>query len=178
EGLQHQDGHSQLWVSAIPNCIAYEPAYAYELAVILHEGLERMFARQEDVFYYITMHNENLRHPPMPEGAREGILRGMYPVREAADPERPRVQLLGSGTILREVLAAADLLREDFGVEADVWSVTSYNELRRDGLDAERWNLLHPDEPARRSYVEEQLGDRPGPVVAASDWVKAWADQI
>jgi pyruvate dehydrogenase E1 component len=178
EGLQHQDGHSQLWVSSIPNCVSYDPAYAYELAVIVHEGLDRMFRRQEDVFYYLTVANENHAHPPMREGLREGILRGMYLLRPAADPQRPRVQLLGSGAILREVLAGADLLREDFGVEADVWSVTSFTELRREGLAAERWNLLHPDEPARRSVVETLLRDRPGPVVAATDWVKAYADQI
>jgi pyruvate dehydrogenase E1 component len=178
EGLQHQDGHSQLWVSAIPNCVAYEPAYAYELAVIVHAGLERMLARREDVFYYLTVANENYGHPSLPRGKEAEILRGMYLVQEADDPERPRVQLLGSGPILREVLAAAELLRADFRVEADVWSVTSYNELRRDGLAAERWNGLHPDEPTRSAWVTQQLSGRPGPVVAASDWVKAWADQI
>jgi pyruvate dehydrogenase E1 component len=178
EGLQHQDGHSQLWVSAIPNCVAYDPAYAYEMAVIIHEGLERMLRRQEDVFYYLTMMNENYQQPAMPEGSREGILKGMYPIREAGDAPGPRVQLLGSGTILREVLAAAELLREDFGVAADVWSVTSFSELRRDGLDAERWNLLHPTEPQRKSFVEQQLAARSGPVVASTDYVKAVADQI
>ncbi len=178
EGLQHQDGHSQLWVSSIPNCVAYDPAYGYELAVIVHEGLDRMLRRQEDVFYYLTMMNENYAHPPMPDGARDGILRGLYRLCDAQDPAAPRVQLLGSGSILREVLAAADLLRDEFGVHADVWSATSFTELRRDGLDVERWNLLHPGEPPRRSFVEEQLGGRPGPVVAATDWVKAYADQI
>ena len=178
EGLQHQDGHSLLWASAIPNCVSYDPTFAYELAVILHDGLERMFARGENVFYYLTVMNENYHQPPMPDGVREGILRGMYPFQPADDPERPRVQLLGSGTILREVLAAADLLRVDFGVDADVWSVTSFNELRRDGLDVERWNMLHPSEPQRKSYVREQLEERPGPVVAATDYVKAYASQI
>jgi pyruvate dehydrogenase E1 component len=178
EGLQHQDGHSHLWVSSIPNCVAYDPTYAYEMAVIVQDGLDRMLRRQEDVFYYVTMMNENYAHPPMPEGARDGILRGMYLLREAEGGSGPRVQLLGSGTILREVLAAADLLRDDFGVHADVWSATSFTELRRDGLDVERWNLLHPDEPQRRSYVEQLLAERPGPVVAASDYVKAFADQI
>jgi pyruvate dehydrogenase E1 component len=148
------------------------------MAVVIHDGLDRMLRRAEDAFYYITMMNENYGHPPMPEGSREGILRGLYRVRDAEDANAPRVQLLGSGSILREVLAGADLLRDDFGVHADVWSATSFNELRRDGLDAERWNLLHPEEPQRKSYVEEQLGDRPGPVVAATDWVKAYADQI
>jgi len=178
EGLQHQDGHSQLWVSSIPNCVAYDPAYGYELAVIVHEGLDRMLRRQEDVFYYITMMNENYAHPPMLEGARDGILRGLYRLRDAQDDSAPRVQLLGSGSILREVLAAAELLRDEFGVHADVWSATSFTELRRDGLDVERWNLLHPEEPQRRSFVEEQLSGRPGPVIAATDWVKAYADQI
>ena len=177
EGLQHMDGHSQLWVSTIPNCVAYDPTYAYELAVILHDGLDRMMHKQEDVFYYITMMNENYTHPAMPPDVREGILRGLYPL-HSTDATGPRVQLLGSGTILREVLAAADLLRDDFGVAADVWSATSFNELRRDGLEAERWNLLHPEEPQRKSYVETLLGGRPGPVIAASDYVKAYADQI
>jgi len=197
EGLQHQDGHSQLVVSAIPNCVSYDPAFAYELAVIVHNGLERMLKRREDVFYYLTVMNENHEHPAMPAHAPEGILRGMYLLRQGEGPgpqaseasaqrgeaersssSRARVQLLGSGSILREVLAAADLLREDWSVGADVWSVTSFTELRRDGLEAERWNLLHPDEAPRRAYVSALLGDRPGPVVAATDWVKAYADQI
>jgi pyruvate dehydrogenase E1 component len=178
EGLQHQDGHSQLWASAIPNCVSYDPTFAYELAVILHEGLERMCARQENVFYYITLLNENYAHPALPEGVREGILRGMYLLREHEEPERTRVQLLGSGAILREVLAAADLLQADFGLDADIWSVTSFNELRRDGLEVDRWNMLHPTEPQRQSYVQQRLEDRPGPVVAATDYVKAHAGQI
>jgi pyruvate dehydrogenase E1 component len=179
EGLQHQDGHSQLWVSSIPNCVAYDPAFGYEMAVIVHHGLVRMLQHREDVFFYLTMMNENYAHPPMPAHAPDGILRGMYLLREAQDPgDRPRLQLLGSGTILREVLAAADLLREDWNVAADVWSVTSFSELRRDGLDAERWSLLHPDEPPKRPYVTALLDGRPGPVVASTDWVKAVADQI
>jgi pyruvate dehydrogenase E1 component len=177
EGLQHQDGHSQLWMSSIPNCVAYDPTFAYELAVILHDGLDRMLRKQEDVFYYVTMMNESYPHPAMQPGTREGILRGLYPLRES-DATGPRVQLLGSGTILREVIAAADLLRDDFGVAADVWSATSFTELRRDGLETERWNLLHPEEPQRKSHVETLLGARSGPVVAASDYVKAYADQI
>ncbi len=186
EGLQHQDGHSQLWVSAIPNCIAYDPAYAYELAVIIQHGLERMLHERRDEFYYLTVMNENYAHPPMPgredeeqrSRVQDGILRGLYLLREADASDRPRVQLLGSGSILREVLAAAELLREDWQVDADVWSATSFNELRRDGLAAERWNLLHPDEPARRAFVATQLEGHRGPVVAASDWVKSYADQI
>ena len=186
EGLQHQDGHSQLWVSSIPNCVAYDPAYAYELAVILQHGLERMLQERADEFYYLTVMNENYAHPPMPgrddaeqrSRVQEGILRGLYLLREADASDRPRVQLFGSGSILREVLAAAELLREDWQVDADVWSATSFNELRRDGLAAERWNLLHPDEPSRRAYVATQLEGRGGPVIAATDWVKAYADQI
>jgi pyruvate dehydrogenase E1 component len=177
EGLQHEDGHSHVQASLIPNCIAYDPAYAYELAVIIHDGLRRMVGEHEDVFYYLTVMNENYAQPAMPEGAQEGILRGMHVVSEA-DGEAD-VQLLGSGTILREVLAAADLLREDFGVSADVWSVTSYSELRRDGMEAERHNRLHPGEDATVPYVAEALGARGGgPVVAASDYIRALPDMI
>src|SRR5215211_528041 len=188
EGLQHEDGHSHVLSSVIPNCISYDPTFAYELAVIIQDGLRRMFAEQEDVFYYLTVMNENYQHPAMPEGdgVAEVILKGMYLLREgppARKPRgrakpKPRVQLLGSGTILREVIAGADLLAEDFGVVADVWSAPSFTELRRDGLDAERWNLLHPTEPPRQSYVTSCLADRPGPVVAATDYIRAFADQI
>jgi pyruvate dehydrogenase E1 component len=178
EGLQHQDGHSQLWASSIPNCVSYDPTYAYELAVILHEGLERMYARQEDVFHYITVMNENYPHPPMPEGAREGILRGLYRLKGPEGESGPRVQLLGSGTILREVEAGADLLRSDFGVDSEVWSVTSFNELRRDGLAADRFNMMHPAQPQRPFFVEQALNGHRGPVVAATDYVQAYADQI
>jgi pyruvate dehydrogenase E1 component len=177
EGLQHQDGHSHLVAGTVPNCRAWDPAYAYELAVILHDGMRRMLQAQEDVFYYVTVMNENYAHPAMPDCAREGILRGMYRVREG-NGERERVQLLGSGTILRETLAAADLLRDDFHVDADVWSVTSWSELRRQGTEVERWNLLHPSEPQRATVVEECLAERSGPVVAASDWVRAVPEQI
>jgi pyruvate dehydrogenase E1 component len=178
EGLQHQDGHSHLAASAVPNCRAWDPAYAYELAVILHDGLRRMFADDESCFYYVTMMNENYVQPPLPEGAEEGILRGMYRVRASEEEDRPRVQLLGSGTILREVLAGAELLEAEFGVAADVWSVTSWSELRRDGLEAERWNTLHPAEPSRPCWVHEQLEPTQGPVVAATDYMKTVADQI
>jgi pyruvate dehydrogenase E1 component len=177
EGLQHQDGHSHLAAGTVPNCRAWDPAYAYELAVILHDGMRRMLQEQEDVFYYITVMNENYAHPALPEGAREGILRGMYRLREG-NGERERVQLLGSGTILREALAAADLLRDDFQIDADVWSVTSWSELRRQGTEVERWNLLHPSEPQRATVVEECLAERAGPVIAASDWVRAVPEQI
>ncbi|HWI71048.1 MAG TPA: pyruvate dehydrogenase (acetyl-transferring), homodimeric type, partial [Baekduia sp.] len=177
EGLQHEDGHSHIQAGLIPNCVAYDPAYAYELAVIVHDGLRRMLAEHEDVFYYLTVMNENYAQPAMPEGAEEGILRGMHVVREADGAAE--VQLLGSGTILREVLAGADLLREDFGVASDVWSVTSYTELRRDGMEAERYNRLHPGAgEAKTSYVEQVLGDRPGPVVAATDYIRSLPDSI
>jgi pyruvate dehydrogenase E1 component len=179
EGLQHEDGHSHLLSATIPNCVSYDPTYGYEVAVIVQEGLRRMLGEQDDVFYYLTLMNENYRHPAMPEGAPEGILRGMYPLVQA-EPSAgsPRVRLLGSGTILREVLAAADLLRDDWGVSADVYSVTSFTELRREGMEVERWNLLHPDEEPRRAWVERTLEDADGPVVAATDYMRAFADQI
>ena len=178
EGLQHQDGHSPLVASTIPNCVTYDPAYGYELAVIIQDGLRRMFQEQENRFYYLTAMNENYVQPAMPAGAEEGILRGLYRVRTAADEGDLRVQLLGSGAILREVLAAADLLEADFGVLADVWSVTSFNELKRDGVDVERWNMLHPTASPRQCYVSEQLAGAPGPVIAATDYVRAYAEQI
>jgi pyruvate dehydrogenase E1 component len=173
EGLQHEDGHSHVLSSVIPNCRSYDPAYAYELAVIVHDGLRRMLAEQEDVFYYLTVMNENYQHPAMPEGAEEGILRGMHRIRSA---EGSRIQLLGSGTILREVLAGADLLRDDFGIESDVFSVTSFTELRREGMEVERWNTLHPTETPRSAYVTEQLDERP--TVAATDYIRTVPDQI
>jgi pyruvate dehydrogenase E1 component len=180
EGLQHEDGHSQLMAAMIPNCLSYDPTFAYEVAVIVQDGLRRMYAEQEDVFYYLTLMNENYEHPGMPEGAEEGIVRGLYLLQEGSSDEAdaPRVQLLGSGTVLREVLAGADLLARDFGVAADVWSAPSFNELRRDGMAAERWNLLHPGEPPRRSWVEQCLGERSGPAVAATDYMRCFADQI
>jgi pyruvate dehydrogenase E1 component len=188
EGLQHEDGHSHVQSSLIPNCVSYDPTFAYEVAVIVQDGLRRMYAEQEDLFYYLTVMNENYQHPAMPEGdgVAEGVLKGMYLFREGGPARkgrsrakpRPRVQLLGSGTILREVIAGADLLAEDFGVDADVWSAPSFTELRREGLDAERWNLLHPTEPPRQSYVTTCLADRQGPVIAATDYMKTFADQI
>ncbi|HEV3141979.1 MAG TPA: pyruvate dehydrogenase (acetyl-transferring), homodimeric type, partial [Vicinamibacterales bacterium] len=180
EGLQHEDGHSQVFASFIPNCVSYDPTYGYELAVIVADGLRRMYAEQEDVYYYITVMNENYPHPEMPKGAESGILRGMYLLRDAGktDKRTPRVQLMGSGSILREVEAAADLLRDDFGVAADVWSATSFNELRRDGIDAERWNMMHPEDQPRVPYVAQCLADRRGPAIAATDYVRTFADQI
>jgi len=179
EGLQHEDGHSHLMSATIPNCISYDPTFAYEVAVIIQDGMRRMYQEQEDVFYYITVMNENYRHPAMPEGVEKGILRGMYLFAEGkAKKNQPKVQLLGSGAILREVIAGAELLEKDFGVAADIWSVTSFTQLRRDGLDAQRWNLLHPEAEPRVSYVEQCLQDRGGPVVAATDYMKSYADQI
>ncbi len=179
EGLQHEDGHSHLLAATVPNCVAYDPTYAYELAVIIQDGLRRMVQEQEDVYYYITVMNENYEHPAMPEGVEKGILKGMYLLREGkAKKNAPRVQLLGSGTILREVIAGADLLEKDFGVAADIWSVTSFNELRRDGIDAQRWNMLHPEAEPRLSHIETCLKDREGPVIAATDYMKMFADQV
>jgi pyruvate dehydrogenase E1 component len=177
EGLQHQDGHSHVLFSNVPNCRAFDPTYGYELATIVHDGLEKMYRDQENVFYYVTVLNENYVQPPMPEGAREGIVRGLY-LLQGAGKAKLRVQLLGSGSILREVIAAAQLLQEHWRVAADVWSATSMNELRRDGLETQRWNLLHPEQPPRLSHVERCLGPRQGPVVAATDYVKLHADQI
>jgi pyruvate dehydrogenase E1 component len=178
EGLQHQDGHSHLAAATIPNCLPYDPTFAYELAVVVQEGLRRMYREQESVFYYITVMNENYQHPPMPDGVEAGILKGMYLFREKAHENRPAVQLLGSGALLREVICAADLLEQDFGVAADVWSVPSFTLLRRDGLAAQRWNLLHPDETPHLSYVEQCLDGHTGPVVAATDYMRSFADQI
>jgi pyruvate dehydrogenase E1 component len=180
EGLQHEDGHSHILSATIPNCVSYDPTFAYEVAVIVQDGLRRMHAEQEDVYYYITTLNENYAHPAMPEGAEAGIKRGLYLLQPApgAKAKAPRVQLLGSGAILREVLAAADLLRDDWGVEADVWSAPSFTELARDAQDVERWNLLHPGETPRRSWVETCLAGRPGPVVASTDYMRQFAEQI
>ena len=162
----------------IPNCISYDPAYGYELAVIIHDGLRRMVSNQEDVYYYITLMNENYEHPALPPGAEQGILQGLYLFRESKSKAESRVQLLGSGTILREVEAAAALLEKDWDIAADVWSATSFTELRRDGLAAERWNLLHPEDEPRIPYVTRCLEKRAGPVVAASDYIKTFAEQI
>jgi pyruvate dehydrogenase E1 component len=180
EGLQHEDGHSHLFAAAIPNCVPYDPTYAYEVAVIIQDGMRRMLTEQEDIYYYITVMNENYHHPAMPPGTENDILRGIYHLRavEVAGADAPRVQLLGSGTILREVEAAAQLLRDDFGVASDVWSVTSFTLLGRDGLEVERWNMLHPLDAPKRSFVEEQLAGHAGPVIAASDYVKMFAEQI
>ena len=177
EGLQHQDGHSQLVATTVPNCVAYDPTYAYELAVIVQDGLRRMYQEQENVFYYITCMNENYAHPAMPAGAAPGILSGMY-LLQTGGRGKVRVTLFGSGTILREVLAAAELLEKNYGVPADVYSVTSFSELRKDALAIERRNLLHPNEPRQPTYIQQALADRQGPFIAATDYLKTVADQI
>jgi len=185
EGLQHQDGSSHLIASTIPSCRAYDPCFAYDLAVILEAGMKCMLEKQEDVFYYLTVMNETYVHPAMPHGIEESILRGMYPFRESATKGKARVQLLGSGTILREVIAAADLLESDWKIAADVWSVTSFTELRRDGLNSERDHRVGPNQKAgiqklssQQSWVAQCLGPTAGPVIAASDYVTAVADLI
>ncbi|MDP3706404.1 MAG: pyruvate dehydrogenase (acetyl-transferring), homodimeric type [Legionellaceae bacterium] len=178
EGLQHQDGHSHLMASTIPNCVAYDPTFAYELAVIIQHGLVRMYENQENVFYYITVMNENYKHPDMPAGVEEGIIKGMYLLTEPAKQHKHHVQLMGSGTILRDVIEAARMLEEDFSVSSDIWSVTSFNELRRDGLAIERDNRMHPEAPAQQSYVTQQLAGRKGPIIAVTDYMRLYADQI
>jgi len=183
EGLQHQDGHSHILSSTIPNCVSYDPTFAHEVAVILQAGLRRMIEKQENVWYYVTLMNENYPQPGLKKGQEEGILKGMYRLREGPagsgmGASIPRVQLLGSGTILREALAAAELLEKDWGVSGDVWSVTSFTELRREGMDAERWNLLHPAEKPRKAYVAQQLERTAGPIIASTDYMRLFADQI
>jgi pyruvate dehydrogenase E1 component len=180
EGLQHEDGHSHILSATIPNCVSYDPTFAYEVAVIVRHGLKRMVEDQEDVFYYLTVMNENYEHPAMPEGAEEGIIRGMYLLRPApADAKGHKVQLMGSGTILREVIAGAELLEKDFGIHADIWSVTSYTELAREAASVERWNLLNPEELPKVAYVTGKLAERgENPVIASTDYVRAFSEQI
>ncbi|MEY3651079.1 MAG: pyruvate decarboxylase, component of the pyruvate dehydrogenase complex [Pseudomonadota bacterium] len=177
EGLQHEDGHSHLMSATIPNCVSYDPTFGYELAVIIQEGMRRMVQNQEDVYYYITLMNENYSHPEMPSGSEAGILKGMYSFSKSK-AKGPKVQLMGSGVILREVIAAAELLEKDWGVSPDVWSVTSFTELRREGLDAERWNMLNPEKKQKQSYVAECLSGAEGPVISSTDYMKSFADQI
>jgi len=181
EGLQHEDGHSLLWAQSVPNCLSYDPTFGYELAVIMQDGLRRMVQNQEDVFYYITVMNENYEHPAMPQGenvARD-IIKGLYSFKKADGASKsPRVQLMGAGTIMNEVIAAGDLLKNDWGVDADIWGVPSFTQLAREGQDIARWNLLHPSEPRKLSHVETLLKDAKGPVIASTDYVRALADQI
>jgi pyruvate dehydrogenase E1 component len=180
EGLQHEDGHSHLLAGAIPNCRAYDPTFSYEVAIVLQDGVRRMLHEQEDCYYYITVMNENYAHPDMPAGCEADVIKGMYLFKDAGKPKKnePRVQLLGSGTILREVIAAAELLEKEFGVSADIWSCPSFSELRKDGFDAERFNRLHPEAAPRVAHVTACLAERAGPVVAATDYVREYADQI
>lgn len=178
EGLQHQDGHSHILSSTIPNCVSYDPTYAYELAVIIQNGLHRMYVQQENIFYYITVMNENYQHPDMPKGVEEGIIKGMYLLQKTDKKAKLHVQLLGSGTILREVIEAARLLKDDFSVTSDIWSVTSFNELRRDGLAIERHNRLHPGQKPQKAYVTQLLEGHAGPVIAATDYMRLYAEQI
>ncbi len=178
EGLQHQDGHSHIMASTIPNCVSYDPTFAYELAVIIQHGLYRMYTQQESIFYYITVMNENYTHPDMPADSASGIIKGMYLFSAEKKPAARHVQLLGCGAILREVIAAAKLLQEDFSITSDVWSVTSFNELRREGLSLERAHMLNPEQPRQKSYVEKQLSGRVGPVIAATDYMRLYAEQI
>ncbi|MEZ0271998.1 MAG: pyruvate dehydrogenase (acetyl-transferring), homodimeric type, partial [Methylophilaceae bacterium] len=177
EGLQHEDGHSHILAGTIPNCVSYDPTFHFELAVIMQDGLRRMVQEQEDVFYYLTLMNENYTHPDIPKGVEEGIIKGLYKF-STSKAKGPKVQLMGSGVILREVIAAAELLEKDWGVSADVWSATSFNELRRDGLTAHRWNMLHPEDKPKESYVEQCLKKAEGPVIASTDYMKSFADQI
>jgi pyruvate dehydrogenase E1 component len=181
EGLQHEDGHSLMWAASVPNCVSYDPTFGYELAVIMQDGLRRMVADQEDVYYYVTVMNENYEHPAIPqgEGVATDIIKGMYSFRKSdADAKTPRVQLMGAGTIFNEVIAAADLLKNDWNVAADLWSVPSFTELAREGAQVERWNLLHPTEERLVSHVTKLLKDAKGPVIASTDYVRALVDQI
>ena len=178
EGLQHQDGHSHLMANMVPNCRSYDPTYGYELAVIVQNGIQRMYVEQENVFYYITVMNENYQHPAMPQGAEEGIIKGMYLLEEANKKAKKKVQLMGAGTILREVRKAAEMLKDDWNVHADVWSLTSVNELANEAMACERWNDFHPTEAPRVPFVTQQLADRDGPVVVATDYIKAYTNQL
>ncbi|HSX20854.1 MAG TPA: pyruvate dehydrogenase (acetyl-transferring), homodimeric type [Gammaproteobacteria bacterium] len=177
EGLQHEDGHSHVMAGLIPNCISYDPTFNFELAVIIQDGLKRMVENQEDVYYYITVMNENYTHPAMPEGSSEGILKGLYKLQDASTPQKTQVQLMGSGTILREVIAAAELLQK-YGVAADVWSATSFNELARDGIEVDRWNMMHPEDKPKKAYITQCLEKTKGPVIVATDYVKSYAEQV
>jgi pyruvate dehydrogenase E1 component len=178
EGLQHQDGHSHVMANTIPNCRTYDPTYAYELAVIIQDGIKRMYQDKENMFYYISLMNENYQHPDMPEGAEEGIIKGIYQLEKGTGKAKNRVQLMGAGTILREVRFAAEILRSDFDVEADVWSVTSVNELTRDGQRATRWNMLNPTATPRKPYVTQVLEANDGPFVIATDNLKTYSEQL
>ena len=177
EGLQHQDGQALLFASTFPSCQAYDPTFGYEVAVLVQKGIERMYEKGEDIFYYITLLNENYCHPEMVQGAEEGINRGMY-LYKKGNPGRQRVQLMGSGSIFREVIAAADLLEKDFDVQADIWSVLGINQLHREEILVEDWNRMHPEQPRRTTYVEELMRGYDGPAVVATDYVQAYGEQL
>ncbi len=176
EGLQHQDGHSLVLSSTVPTCLTYDPAFAYEIAVIIQDGIRRMYQEHEDVFYYLTLYNENYAQPAIPEGAEEGIIKGIYKLKSG--DEKPKAHLWGSGPILNEALRAQKILSEQFGVSTDVWSVTSYNELRREALRVERWNRLHPAEPEQKPYIVQALDQTEGPIIASTDYMKIVPDQL
>jgi len=182
EGLQHQDGHSHILASVYPNCVTYDPTWAYEIAVIIQEGMRRMFTNREDIFYYITVGNENYSMAKMPKGCEEGILKGLYKFSKTPQTVKSKklskAHIFGSGTILREALKAQEILKKKYGVSADVWSATSYNRLRRDALEVQRWNMLHPDKPPKKSYIESVLEKEEGPFIAASDYMKLESDRI
>lgn len=178
EGLQHEDGHSLLLANTIPNCISYDPCYGYEMAVIINDGMRRMYKENERIYYYLTAMNENYVHPPMPEGVEEGIIKGIYKLKTVGDNHKMRVRLIGGGTILREVEAAAEILSEDWKIGCDIYSVTSFNELARDGMACERWNMLHPDDTQRKPYITELLDDSDAPVISSTDYMKAYSDQV
>ncbi|MGE4596791.1 MAG: pyruvate dehydrogenase (acetyl-transferring), homodimeric type [Methylophilaceae bacterium] len=177
EGLQHEDGHSHLLSATIPNCVSYDPCYSYELAVIIQNGLERMIQNQEDIYYYITVMNENYHHPEMPKNVEKGIIQGIYALSKNKN-EGPKVQLMGSGVILREVIEAAKLLEKDFNIRSDVYSVTSFTELRREALDVERWNLINPDKPEKKSIIQQTITDQESPIIVSTDYMKSYAEQI
>lgn len=178
EGLQHQDGHSQIMANLVPNCLTYDPTFMYEVAVIIQDGLKRMYENQEDIYYYLTLMNENYPHPAMPEGAESGILKGMYCLQSPTKKQKHTVQLLGSGTILREVIKAADLLATDYEVDATIWSVTSFNLLAREGAEKERLNRFNPEASVEKAYVSDCLEKTQGPIIAATDYIRAYAEQI
>jgi pyruvate dehydrogenase E1 component len=178
EGLQHEDGHSHVMAATVPNCVPYDPTFGHEVAVIIQDGLRRMVAEQEDVFYYITIMNENYEQPGLKPGTEEGILKGMYLLQEGDKAAKHRVQLMGSGTILRESMFAADLLKNDWGIAADIWSCPSFTLLARDGQDADRWNMVHPNEEARLPYVTQQIKTTSGPIIATTDYMRLFAEQI
>jgi pyruvate dehydrogenase E1 component len=178
EGLQHEDGHSHILAGTIPNCITYDPTFSYELAVIMHNGLERMFVSREDITFYLTLMNENYQHPDMPMGSEEGIIKGLYRPSETKKPGKKHVNLMGSGTILVQAIKAAEMLKADFGITSDIWSATSFNELARAGQDAARHNRLNPFADKQVPYVTEVLSRATGPIIAATDYMKNYAEQI